>query len=109
MLDENLTTPVSSPELYNYESRYPDDSYIDVNDEFVRQYMDCSASKDPDALRKLLENMLLKIISQLILNLLLLLYALKMMILISLLICHLYQMLNLILSVELRMMMLLNT
>ena len=36
MLDENLTTPVSSPELYNYESRYPDDSYIDVNDEFIR-------------------------------------------------------------------------
>ena len=54
MLDENLTTPVSSPKLYNYESRYPDDSYIDVNDEFIRQYMDCSASKDPD-LKKLLE------------------------------------------------------
>ena len=35
--------------------QYPDDSYIDVNDEFIRQYMDCEASKDPDALRKLLE------------------------------------------------------
>ena len=40
MPNENLTTPVRSPELYNYESRYPDDSYIDVNDEFIRQYMD---------------------------------------------------------------------
>ena len=44
MLDENLTTPVSSPKLYNYESRYPDDSYIDVDDEFIRKYMDCSGS-----------------------------------------------------------------
>ena len=25
MLDDNITTPVSSPKLYNYESRYPDD------------------------------------------------------------------------------------
>ena len=53
--DKSLTAPASSPELYNYESRYPNDSYIDVNDEFIRQYMDCEASKDPDALRKLLE------------------------------------------------------
>ena len=50
-LDERLITPASSPELYNYESRYPDDSYIDVNDEFIRQYMNCEASGDPDALR----------------------------------------------------------
>ena len=28
--NENLITPASSPELDNYESRYPDDSYIDV-------------------------------------------------------------------------------
>ena len=102
MLDENLTTPVSSPKLYNYESRYPDDSYIDVNDEFIRQYMDCSASKDPDSLRKLLEK-----------------HAVKnyftpdpefatspICILISLLIFHSYLMLNLILFVELRMIML---
>ena len=48
-LDERLITPASSPELYNYESRYPNDSYIDVNDEFIRQYMNCEASGDPDA------------------------------------------------------------
>ena len=54
-LDERLITRASSPELYIYEIRYPDDSYIDVNDEFIRQYMNCEASKDPDALRKLLE------------------------------------------------------
>ena len=35
-LDGRLITPATSPELYNYESRYPDDSYIDVNDEFIR-------------------------------------------------------------------------
>ena len=49
-LDERLIAPASSPELYKYESRYPDDSYIDVNDEFIRQYMNCEASRDPDAL-----------------------------------------------------------
>ena len=53
--DESLITPASSPKFYNYDSRSPDDSYIDVNDEFIRQYMNCEASGDPDALRKLLE------------------------------------------------------
>ena len=46
--------------IYNYESRYPDDSYIDVNDEFIRQYMNCEDSGDPDALRELLEKRAVK-------------------------------------------------
>ena len=32
--NENLVTPTGSPELGNYESSYPDYTYIEVDDEF---------------------------------------------------------------------------
>ena len=66
--------------------------------------MDCEASKDPDALRKLLEKHAVK--NYFTPEPEFATYALKMMILISLLIFHSYVMLNLILFVEPRMTML---
>ena len=53
-LDERLITPASSPELYNYESRYPDVPILMLMMNLL-QYMNCEASGDPDASRKFLE------------------------------------------------------
>ena len=46
-----------SPEAKNYSSSYPDDAYVEINDEFIRASMDIDTS-DPDYGRNFLKNML---------------------------------------------------
>ena len=58
--NENIVTPIVSPEEGNYGSSYPDDAYIDVDDEFIRECMECYTSNDPNALKRLLEKHALK-------------------------------------------------
>ena len=58
IIKESPFTPNRSPDLpdlSNYKSDYPEDSYIELDDNFFREYMECNSSPDPDALKKLLE------------------------------------------------------
>ena len=52
--NENVITPAVSPEKGNYGSSYPDDAYVEIDDEFIRASMDMDTS-DPEIRKKLLE------------------------------------------------------
>ena len=52
--NEHTVTPVDSPEAKNYSSSYPDDAYVEINDEFIRASMDIDTS-DPEVRKELLE------------------------------------------------------
>ena len=52
--NENVITPDVSPERGNYGSSYPDDAYVEIEDEFIRVSMDIDSS-DTEIRKKLLE------------------------------------------------------
>ena len=50
----NVITPAASPERGNYGSSYPDDAYVEINDEFIRASMEIDTS-NPEIQKELLE------------------------------------------------------
>ena len=49
--------PTVSPHIKDFVSHYPDNSHIEINEEFFEQFMDCDTSQGPKKLMELFENM----------------------------------------------------
>ena len=48
------------PDLSKFKGKYFDDDYIDLDDEFDREFAECNDSADPDAIKKLFEKHAMK-------------------------------------------------
>src|SRR5664279_210884 len=59
--DKSPVTPTVSPEIRDYVANFPEDGYIEVDEEFSKDFMACDTSNGPDEMLKLFEKYAMKI------------------------------------------------